>query len=432
LLVLALWHHYSTTGDRAFLERVYPAALKAARFLLRRRDARGLIWCTSRKTQDWGIVGWRNVIDNYRLSGATTELNSECYAAFHTVSHMARVLGEHATSAAFAEHARALREAINTHLSNPENGLYYLNIDVDGSIRTDITSDLVFPVIYGVASEETAARIIGRLSNDDFWTDAGIRTVPRDSPNYGPTHGYGLLGGVWVGVTFWFAFAAARFSPAFMAYALNISFRHYSSDPRKNNTVPGQFSEWLHGETLVNQGMMLSPWFPPRYLWAAIEGAAGLNPWGTTPTLSPRLPPDWKWLGVGNLPFRGKALTWFAVRVPEIRTYANFVMHEDAGSVAYGEDISNDVSTDGHSSVSLGLRQGDDLALFVGNTVSRTISTAVRVGNGVAGTYGMRVFNSMRGAWVEGEATDADALRRGLPLQLERKGFCLIELRQET
>ena len=107
-------------------------------------------------------------------------------------------------------------------------------------------------------------------------------------------------------------------------------------------------------------------------------------------------------------------------------------MHEDAGSVAYGEDISNDVSTDGHSSVSLGLRQGDDLALFVGNTVSRTISTAVRVGNGVAGTYGMRVFNSMRGAWVEGEATDADALRRGLPLQLERKGFCLIELRQET
>ncbi len=62
-----------------------------------------------------------------------------------------------------------------------------------------------------------------------------------------------------------------------MAHALSTSFRHYSRDPLRNNTVPGQFSEWLHGETLVNQGMMLSPWFPPRYLWAAIEGVTGVR-----------------------------------------------------------------------------------------------------------------------------------------------------------
>src|SRR5690349_10559056 len=77
------------------------------------------------------------------------------------------------------------------------------------------------------------------------------------------------------GVTFWFAFAAARFDPGFMARALATSFRHYERDPLKHNTVPGQFSEWLHGETLTNQGMMLSPWFAPRYVWAAIEGIAG-------------------------------------------------------------------------------------------------------------------------------------------------------------
>ena len=288
LLILALWHHYNTTGDRPFLERVYPAALKAARYLLSQRDERGLVWCTSKKTQDWGIVGWRNVIDNYRLSGATTELNSECFAALQTIGHMARVLENHDASAEFAQAAAELREAINTHLRNPDNGLYYLNIDVDGQPRTDLTADLVFPVMFGVADDDTAARIISRLSSEDFWTTAGIRTVPRDAPEYGPTHGYGLLGGVWVGVTFWYAFAAARFNAAFMAYALGTSFRHYSRDPRRNNTVPGQFSEWLHGETLVNQGMMLSPWFPPRYLWAAIEGAAGLDLSGGTPTVSPR------------------------------------------------------------------------------------------------------------------------------------------------
>ncbi len=432
LLILALWHHYNTTGDRAFLERVYPAALKAARYVLSQRDERGLIWCTSEKTQDWGIVGWRNVIENYRLSGATTELNSECFAALETIGHMARVLEHHETSAEFGRAAAELREAINTHLRNPDNGLYYLNIDVDGQPRSDVTADLVFPVMFGVADDDTAARIISRLSSDDFWTSGGIRTVPRDAPEYGPTHGYGLLGGVWVGVTFWFAFAAARFNSAFMAYALSTSFRHYSREPRRNNTVPGQFSEWLHGETLVNQGMMLSPWFPPRYLWAAVEGAAGLDLSAGTPTVSPRLAPDWKWLGVQNLPYRGAALTWFVVRVPELRMYSNFAFHQPSPYVAYSDDVSDSVRSLDHAAVTLALRQDDDLVLFAGNTAERTIATALRVGDGVSGSYALRTFNSLRGAWTDEGRVTAEALATGLPVQLERKGFWLAELRQET
>lgn len=432
LLVLALWHHYHTTGDVKFLEQVYPAAVRAGRFLLAQRNDEGLVWCTSTKTQDWGIAGWRNVIENYRLSGATTELNSECYAALTTIGHMARVLEKHEESAEFARHAGELRDAINRHLLNPANGLYYLNIEVDGRPRTDITSDLVFPVMFGVASEETAARIISRLSTEDFWTEAGIRTVPRDAPDYGPTHGYGLLGGVWVGVTFWFAFAAAKFNAAFMAYALSTSFRHYSKDPRKNNTVPGQFSEWLHGETLTNQGMMLSPWFPPRYLWAAIEGAAGLDLGSANPKLSPRLAPEWKWLGVQNLPLRGKTLTWWVVRIPEIRMYTNFTFHQADPYIAYRDDITAAVHTDGNASIALGLRQGDDLALFVGNTVERTVATAVRVTDGVRGRYHMKSFNSMRGAWTERSGVSADELETGIPIELERKGFVLVELQQET
>ena len=89
-----------------------------------------------------------------------------------------------------------------------------------------------------------------------------------------------------------------------MASALRESFVHYSRDPLGNNTVPGQFSEWLHGETLANRGMMLSPWFPPRFLWAAIEGAAGLDLSGDEPICNPCLAPNWRWLGVRRLCFR--------------------------------------------------------------------------------------------------------------------------------
>ena len=303
--MLALVHHYRATGNIEFLREMYPKARKAADYLLSQRDKRGLIWCTATGTWEQGIVGWRNIIDDYRISGASTEVNSECYAALGGHGGYGRVARKEEGRAAFW-HARQRRCAARstTICIDPKTGLYYLNIDVDGTPRTNVTCDMLFPVMLGVADHQTAARIVSRLSVPSFWTEAGLRTVPRDDIEYSPTRSWGLLGGVWVGVTFLYAFAAARFNPGFMAYALGTSFQHYSRDPGRNNTVPGQFSEWLHGETLANQGMMLSPWYPPRYVWAAIEGAGGLDLGGRQLACSPRLPPQWKWLGVRNVPFR--------------------------------------------------------------------------------------------------------------------------------
>ena len=434
LLILALWHHYNATGDEAFLREVYPAARKAARYILSQRNEQGLVWCTATGESDWGIIGWRNVIQNYRLSGASTEVNAECFAALQTIGHMARLLEKHEESAEFAAAAEALKEAINTRLMNPENGLYYLNIDLDGTPRGDVTSDLVFPVMFGVASDETAARIVSRLSGDDFWTSGGIRTTPRDAPNYspGPEPAYGLMGGVWVGVTFWYAFAAARFSPDFMDRALSVSFHNYARDPRQNNTVPGQFSEWLHGETLVNEGMMLSPWFPPRYLWAAIEGAAGLDLSAGTPRVYPHLAPEWKWMGVQNLPYRGHALTWLVVRLPDVQMYSNYHFQESAPYVAYEEDISAHVHAIGDATVALGFRQGDNLLLFVGNTADQTISTALRVALELDGSYRVRVFDSLLNHWSDHGVMPSERLNLGVAMQIERKGFAVFEVSQET
>ncbi|MDQ6930509.1 MAG: GH116 family glycosyl hydrolase, partial [Candidatus Eremiobacteraeota bacterium] len=432
LLILALWHHYNASGDRSFLKQIYPQAVKAARYILSQRNEQGLVWCNADGTSDWGIVGWRNVIRNYRLSGATTEVNSECYAALQTVSHMARVLSKHKDSAFFKSAAETLREAINAHLLNAQTNLYYLNIELDGTKRSDCTSDMVFPLMFGVADDETAAGIIARLSREDFWTDAGIRTVPRTAVNYGPTHGYGLLGGVWIGASFWYAFAAARFNPGFMARSLSASFKHYSTDPRRNNTVPGQFSEWLHGETLVNQGMMLSPWLPPRYLWAAIEGAAGLDISSGTPSINPRLAPEWKWMGVSNLPFHGKTLTWFVVRAPDLQMYGTRYFDQSIPCSEYTTDVSSNVRTIGDAISSIALRKGDNLVLFMGNTSDHTVSTAVALDLPLSGSYSAKTFNSLRGAWVDGQEIDGKTLRAGVPVELDGKGFCVIELRQEV
>jgi glycogen debranching enzyme len=432
LLILALWHHYSITGDREFLERVYSNAQRAARYILTQRNDKGLVWCSADGTADWGIVGWRNVIKGYRLSGATTEVNSECYAALKTMSTMAAELADHDTARYFEDRAAELRSAINEHLLDKSRNLYYLNIDLDGTPRTDVTCDLVFPVMFGVADHDVAANIIARLSIPEFWSDAGLHTVPRNDINYGPTHGYGLLGGVWGAPTFWFAFASAAFNPEFMAYALSASFKHYSQDPRRNNTVPGQFSEWLHGETLTNQGMMLSPWFAPKYLWAAIEGAAGLDISANPPTLNPRPANAWDWMGVHNLNLRGKKVSWFVVRVGEMRLYANHPFASVDAEQQYESDITDDMQVSGEDAIRLGLARPDRTVLFVGNTRDRTITTSLSVRNArLRGRYTLRSYNTLRREWIEEKGFEARRLKNGLPLQINQRGFCILELHTE-
>ncbi len=307
--------------------------------------------------------------------------------------------------------------------------LYYLNIDLDGTARTDVTCDLVFPVMFGVADHEVAANIISRLSIPEFWSDAGMHTVPRNDINYGPTHGYGLLGGVWAGPTFWFAFAASAFNPEFMAYALSTDFKHYSQDPRRNNTVPGQFSEWLHGETLTNQGMMLSPWFAPKYLWSAIEGAAGLNVAENPPKLHPRLGSAWSWIAVRNAMVRGKAATWIAARMEQQCIFATYPFESVDAGCLYEEDVTGDMFVGGDTAVHVALATPEKVLAFIGNTLDRTVTISLRMRDGhLEGKKALRRYNTLRNEWIAGEQSEIDELRQGMPIQISREGFCVLEL----
>lgn len=428
LLILALRHHYCVTGDRDFLERVFAPTVRAGRYIVSRRGARGLVWCHADGTGSRGVVGWRNAIQGYRLAGATTELNSECYAALRAVSLMAQELGDAATQAEFARHADELRASINEHLLDHSRGLYYLTIGEGGRPQTDVTCDLVFPILFGVAPDDIATNVIATLSRPEFWSAAGLHTIPRDSLDYGPVDGSGLLGGVWAGPTFWFAYAAARYNPELTAEALAITFKHYAEDPLRYNTVPGQFCEWLHGETLTNQGMMLSPWFAPKYLWAALEAAAGLTCDVTPIEVRARLPRTWSWIGVRNVMLRGEDTSWFTVRIGErLVTYATGAMAIDA-SRRYERDVSDEFRVTGDGVAWIGLQRSDSIVVLLGNTVDRTMPIAVVAEDlALPRNAALRRYDSLSGTWHREELTDARRLADGLPVNLDRRGFCLLE-----
>lgn len=457
LFILAANHHWRSSGHRACLEELYPAIAKAARYIVRQEDARGLVWCTATGEDVHGIIGWRNIIPNYRISGAVTEVNAECAAALRAAGHLAENLGRADDAREFRAAAEALTAAINRHLLNPENGMYYLNIDVDGAVRTDVTADEVFPVIFRVAPEDVAFRIVSRLNMPDFWTEAGLRTVSAESPDYDPGGSWGLLGGVWPGMTWWYAFAAARYHPEGMVRALRTSFAHYASAPKTHSTVPGQFSEWFDGEALVNRGMRLSPWEAPRYLWAVVEGVCGVmvRPAPEPPVVQPLLPPDWKWVGLRHLSYHGRRLSFFAARLgasapgaeradhagqvspgasPVLQIYASGPIQADGvPPVIFARDITDRVKVRNAVLRRVAFARPGELLICVGNTAARTSIGAIELSGALmpGQRYHAHLYDSERGAWSHVESGDAAELAR-VALVIEAQGFRILLLREQA
>ena len=434
LYVLAVNHHFRSTGDFGWLKEVYPSVALAARYIISQIDARGLVFCSANDPRGnvWGIAGWRNIIPGYVITGAVTEINAECVAALRAASHLADNLGTFAQDRTdFAEAAARVRDAMDTHLVNPENGLYYLNIDVDGNARTDVTGDEIFPVIMRACSDETAFRIISRLNCPDFWTSAGLRTVSRSDPRYDPVAYSGLLGGVWPGLTWWYAFAAGRYHPELMVRALRSSFEHYGVNPRLYNTVPGQFSEWFDGESLSNHGMRLSPWEPPRFLWAAIEGVCGLMLTPDAPKINPLIPKDWKWVGLRNLPYHGSFLTFFLVREGDagFRIYSTQNVDSDWGVELYASDVSENVQVFAANVVMIALEREGDMVVLLGNAREGTVFSPLLIQSHVPpeSRVLLRIYNSERGAWESGIEMSAAELQ-SVSISIEAGGFRLLEM----
>ncbi len=420
LFVLAVNHHFRSTGNAEWLAEIYPAVVAAARYIVSQEDERGLVFCSAKDPRGnvWAIASWRNVIPQYTLNGAVTEINAECAAALRAAGHLAENLGRpEAEAQEFFDASARLRAAMDTHLVNPRNGLYYLTIDADGITQTDVTGDQIFPVMFRVCSEEMGFRVISRLNHPDFWTPAGLRTVSAGDLRYDPARSVGLLGGVWPGLTWWYAFAAARYHPELMVRALTASFTHYATHPRNNNTVPGQFSEWFDGESLINRGMRLSPWEPPRFLWAVIEGVCGVVLRPGKPRIEPLVPASWRWVALRRLPYHGGELSFFATREHQddhasaFHISATTEVDTDHSLEVYADDATETVRVGNPDVCHVALRRPGEAVLLIGHTGADTSVVPVDLGTLLADdrVYSVELYDSESYAWRSGETATGRA-----------------------
>ncbi|MDB6167302.1 MAG: hypothetical protein JWM88_166 [Verrucomicrobia bacterium] len=325
LLIVAVHHYYSISGDRGFLDSVYAALIRSANYLLAQRNDDGLVWCRSRDVFVRGLCGWRNCTGNYELSGAVTEINAECQAAFALTAELAGVVGDRGTAGRFRTAAAALHTAINRHLRSDtkQNPFYLLTIDPDGKRRDDVTGDLLFPALFGIAPRPMARLIVEKLFGPGFWRGAsgqagGICTISPGQKGFEPRADpatYGLQGGVWPNLALWAARAAPALGrPDLLVTALR-STRLLAdrSDFDRCNVTPGEFPEYFNADDLVQRGHPRSTFIHGSYLWAAWEGLLGLTPHARGLEVNPVLPPGWGWVALSRMPYRGAPLTLLAV-----------------------------------------------------------------------------------------------------------------------
>jgi hypothetical protein len=308
LHLIAILHHYNATLDDAWLRGVFPLVVKIADYMLTQRDANGLVFCKAGGVDMFGITSWRNIIPYYTLDGAVTEINAEAYFALEASARLAAVVEDTDAWERFSREASALRQAMLAKLFNADTSAFVLNYDKDDNYQDNFTADEVFPVLFEVAEPAARRAILRRLSEPDFTTPVGLRTISTADAWYFPSHGFGLLGGIWPDLTLWFAVALARNGAhAEAAHWLEAVYQTMEAGAPRN-TVPGQFAEGFDGGSLTNRGMYLSPWTGAKYLWAVAETVCGLDGYRTSgrPHIAPLLPADWTWTAAVRVHWGGR------------------------------------------------------------------------------------------------------------------------------
>jgi hypothetical protein len=312
LHLIAMLHYYNASLDEAWVRDRIQLVVKLADYMLLQRDAQGLLFCTAKGVDMYGISSWRNIIPFYTLDGAVTEINAEGVFALEAAAMLCAVAGDFSHWETYANEAEALRGAMMDHLFNDDTGAFVLNYDQDRNYQDNFTADEIFPVLFNVANAEQRRAILSRLLEADFVTPVGLRTISTADAWYFPSYGFGLLGGVWPDLTLWFVHALARngFVEESVRFLAAVYETMEAGSPR--NTVPGEFGEWFDGGSFSNRGMYLSPWTGAKYLWAVAETLGGLDGYRTSgrPHLAPIRPKGWRWVAAARVRWGGRRCSY--------------------------------------------------------------------------------------------------------------------------
>ena len=147
--------------------------------------------------RETGLVKWWDSLESgadnnpalvrrYHNSIAGADVNGFMVLDYKAMAQIAGRLGRPAESAAFGERARKLAEAVNRHLWDPDDTIYYNYDAVERKRIPCVTYSCLIPLWARLAPSRQAQAMIERyvLNPAKLWSPYGIRSLAADEPLY--------------------------------------------------------------------------------------------------------------------------------------------------------------------------------------------------------------------------------------------------------
>jgi hypothetical protein len=160
--------HYLYTGDKAYLDRWYPALVKAMAWLAQQQQSDGLIsFAASGSCGHYG----------YTDCGTETYINALYYRNLQQMATLASAEGDSSAAAAYSAQAATVKNAINSLLWDGTVGAYRLSLQTPDVYPQDGNATAI---LAGVASQQQAESALAYAEDRAGHPGAAAEPVRRE------------------------------------------------------------------------------------------------------------------------------------------------------------------------------------------------------------------------------------------------------------
>ena len=196
LFVMLAHAYFQRTGDRAFVDTLWPHILAALDWISGPGDPDQDGFIEFARQSDTGLVqqGWKDSYDSvFHADGALAsppialcEIQGYAYAAWRGAAQLASIRGDHASAETWQRRAEQLRERFEQSFWCEDIQTYAIALDGDKRPCRVRSSNPGHCLFTGIASVERARHIASALMSDNAFSGWGVRTIASGEARYNP------------------------------------------------------------------------------------------------------------------------------------------------------------------------------------------------------------------------------------------------------
>ncbi|HEY9842791.1 MAG: glycogen debranching N-terminal domain-containing protein [Candidatus Sericytochromatia bacterium] len=196
LFIVLAEAYFTRTGDRAFLQTLWPHVERALGWIDHYGDVDGDGFVEYARQTPQGLAnqGWKDSQDSvFHLDGklaegpiALCEVQGYVFAAKRAASRLAEGFGEAGQAQLLSDQAETLRRKFEESFWCEELGCYGLALDGHKQLCRVRSSNAGHCLFSGISSPERALRVATTLTSEPLFSGWGIRTLATGEARYNP------------------------------------------------------------------------------------------------------------------------------------------------------------------------------------------------------------------------------------------------------